>query len=296
MATVMAIGEVLWDVFADRKHLGGAPANVAYHLAQAGHHAILASTVGRDDLGQRALDRLGDAGVDVSLVTEDPAHATGVVQVTLDARGVPEFTITEDVAWDHIPPRPEMLAAAGHVSSLIFGTLAQRHAASRSTIEALLDAASGAKRVLDLNLRAPFYGPEIVRSCLEHATILKLSEDEARELPGLLGIEASDQVLARVAERFALERIYVTMGGRGCEVHDHGQVLRYPSVPIDVADTVGAGDAFTAALVDGELRGLDPRQIAAHATAAGAYVASRSGAMPAWTPRLRRQLGLVAPA
>ena len=293
MATILTIGEFLWDILPEGRHLGGAPANVAFHLAQIGHQAQPVSAVGDDELGERAIEIMRRGGVDTTLVTEDPVHPTGVVRVELDADGVPTFDITPEVAWDFIPTSAGLLAAVTGADAIVFGTLAQRHPRSRATIAAALDAApADGTRVLDLNLRPPFYDGEIVAASIEHATILKLSEEEMRLLPGLLGMPDDADFLPRLAARHALARIYVTRGARGCEVFAEGETTSAPATPVRVADTVGAGDAFTAGLIDGELRELETATIAANACAAGAFVASRSGATPSWTGELRETLGL----
>ncbi|MGD8395281.1 MAG: carbohydrate kinase [Candidatus Eiseniibacteriota bacterium] len=293
MAKVLTIGELLWDRMTDGDHLGGAPANVAFHLSQAGHQALLLSAVGDDAAGHRAMRQLAESGVDVTRITVDPRHPTGVVDVELDANGVPTFDIRRDVAWDHIPQPSDLDALLESTDAVVFGTLAQRQATSHATIDAVLGAGNQMPRIVDLNLRAPFYDRDVVRRSLERATILKLSDGELDLLPGLVGPEftggappLSAEALSGLAARFDLERIYVTRGAEGCDVHAGGELHHVPATPIQVADTVGAGDAFTAALVDGELRCLPPATIAAHAAAAGAFVASQPGAMPRWSETL----------
>ncbi len=292
MGTILTIGELLWDIFPDGNHLGGVPANVAYHLAQMGHRALLVSAVGQDELGRRAVEIIRAGGVDTGLVAEDPTHQTGIVQVELDADGVATFDITRDVAWDRIPATAELLGAVEQVDAIAFGTLAQRHPTSRATIAAALTAGAGCPRILDLNLRPPFFDPDVVAGSLAHATILKLNEDEILALPELLGLAAGDEFLPRLAATYDLDRIYITRGPDGCEVHTEGRTISRPAPPVTVADTVGAGDAFTAALIDGELRGLDAGTIATNACATGAFVAAQAGAMPRWTAALRTTLGL----
>jgi fructokinase len=291
MATILAIGELLWDVFPDERRLGGAPANVAYHLAQIGHHVHLASAVGADDLGRRALARLAESGVEIELVRVNDARPTGTVEVKLDERGVPTFHIARDVAWDHIPVTDALLHTAASADAIVFGTLAQREMESRASILRVADAAPGL-RVLDLNLRPPFQEPSVIRAALTRADVLKLNEDEAAGLPTLLNQATSASFLPELARTHSFRRIYVTRGAEGCDVVEGETTIRASAPSVSVADTVGAGDAFTAALVDGEIRGLPAARIAANACAAGAFVASRSGAMPAWTDELREQLGI----
>ncbi len=291
MAMILAIGELLWDVFPDERRLGGAPANVAYHLAQIGHRVHLASAVGADELGRVALARLEEAGVETELVSVDDERPTGTVEVKLDERGVPTFHIARNVAWDHIPVTDALMRTAASADAIVFGTLAQREVESRASILQVADAAPRL-RVLDLNLRPPFQESPVIRAALSRAGILKLSEDEAAGLPALLGQSTTASFLPELARAQGYRRIYVTRGAEGCDVVE-GETTVHASAPsVSVADTVGAGDAFTAALVDGEIRGLPAARIAANACAAGAFVASRAGAMPAWTDELRQQLGV----
>lgn len=291
MARILAIGELLWDVFPDERRLGGAPANVAYHLAQIGHRVHLASTVGADDMGRLARAQLEKDGVDTELVSVNPAKPTGTVAVELDERGVPSFHIARDVAWDHIPVTDGLLRAAASADAVVFGTLAQREDESRATILRVIATTPGL-RVLDLNLRPPFHAPAVIRAALAGASILKLNEDEATGLPALLDRPSSARFLPELARSRGYRRIYVTRGAEGCDVVDAQKSLHAPAPSVTVADTVGAGDAFTAALVDGEIRGLPAARIAANACAAGAFVAARAGAMPTWTDELREQLGI----
>jgi len=287
MATILCFGEVLWDLFPDGRRLGGAPANVAYHLAQMGHAARLVSCVGEDEAGAEALSRLAEAGVDTALVARDPARPTGTVQVTLDDAGVPAFAITEDVAWDAIPVTPALRAAAGEADAVVFGSLAQRAKRSRATLDKLLDAAGPALCLCDLNLRPPFVDAEVVKRSVARVQLLKLNEDEAARLPKLLGRPGGEELLDEMAGMPPLVAIYVTRGGKGVRIHLPGTRIEMPAPQVAVADTVGAGDAFTAALLDGVLSGRGEPEISERALELGAWVASQPGAMPPWTHGLR---------
>jgi fructokinase len=292
--SVLAIGEVLWDVLPDGERLGGAPANVAFHLTQAGHRVQLASAVGADALGERAVRMLAAAGIDTSLVATGADHATGSVRVELDASGVPAYYIEEEVAWDHIPLGEGLLRAARSADAIVFGTLAQRSSRSRETIREVLDAGAGALRVLDLNLRAPHASDAVSRSSMERADVLKLSHEEewALGIAADASAETRVQLLGQCAQQYRLRSIFVTRGADGAEyLGDHG-IVRTPSPPVQVADTVGAGDAFTAAMIDGLFRELAPEVILHNANAAGAHVASHRGAMVPWSDELRSLMGL----
>ena len=290
MASVLCFGELLWDRLPGGPRLGGAPANVAHHLAQLGVEARLASCVGEDEDGERALAQLREAGVDVTLVARSPRLPTGRVIVATDTPGAPRYHIEAPAAWDAILATAALLEAAAGADAIVYGTLAQRAAPSREALAAALDAAPGALRLCDLNLRPPFADPDVVRASLARATVLKLNEDELAALSGLLDLPAGDALPGHLREGFALRRIYVTRGSGGASAFDGEGRTDRPTPPVAVADSVGAGDAFTSALLFGELAGREAGRILEDACALGAFVASRAGAMPAWPAALRARL------
>lgn len=289
MNAVLCFGELLWDELPTGARLGGAPANAAYHLAQFGLAARLVSAVGQDAAGTQALTEMAAAGVDVSLVTRQALLPTGRVSVQLTDEG-PRYRIAEGVAWDAIPSGPQLSAAAAATQAVVFGTLAQRSAANRATLASLLDSAGKALIVCDLNFRPPFVPAAALSESLRRAEVLKLNEDELAALPLLLDMPGGKDFPRSLCERYELRRLYLTRGKDGCRVVDAAGVLDTPAPAVTVADSVGAGDAFTAAMVYGELQGWPPARSARTACALGAFVAGASGAMPAWPPGLRERL------
>jgi fructokinase len=282
--TVIGLGEILWDVFPSGRRLGGAPANFAYCSHLLGNRSIIASRIGADELGRELRQALQQTGVsDLSLQT-DPSHPTGTVQVQLSSEGQPSFQIMENVAWDFLEWNESWEPLARTADAICFGTLAQRSPFSRSSILKFLDtAAPGALRVFDINLRQSFYSRDIVTSSLEHASILKLNNEELPVLSSMLGagIGAESSFCQHLLDHFDLQLVCVTRGANGSLMVDRNGMHEHSGFPVEVADTVGAGDAFTAGLVHERLRGGTLAEINDTANRIGAWVASRPGAMPA---------------
>jgi fructokinase len=281
--TVVGLGELLWDMFPHGKQLGGAPANFAYMTALLGDRGVVASRIGKDRLGQEAIWHLKSSGLDTSQIQMDPAHATGTVQVQVDSKGQPEYKITEDVAWDHMSWTPEWETLAKSADAICFGSLAQRSEVSRSTIRKFLQSVGAdVARIFDVNLRQAFYSAEILRVALLHANIMKVNHEELPRIVELFGESYSVERDAAcwLAEEFGLKLVCVTRGHRGSLLVCGGKTNEHPGFTIKVADTVGAGDAFTAALVHHWLRKAPLPEINLAANRLGAWVASQEGAMP----------------
>jgi fructokinase len=281
--TVVGLGELLWDMFPHGKQLGGAPANFAYMTALLGDRGIVASRVGQDRLGQEAIWQLKSSGLDTSQIQSDPAHATGTVQVQVDSKGQPEYRITEDVAWDHLAWTPEWEALAKSTDAVCFGSLAQRSEVSRSTIRRFLQSVrADAARVFDVNLRQAFYSGEVLRVALLHANMMKVNHEELPRIVELFGENFGGERDAAcwLAEEFGVKLVCVTRGHRGSLLVCGDETDEHPGFTIKVADTVGAGDAFTAALVHHWLRKAPLPAINLAANRLGAWVASQEGAMP----------------
>jgi fructokinase len=285
MDRILCFGEVLWDLLPRGRFLGGAPLNVAYHLAQLGCASALISAVGRDKLGQEALATITAAGVDASAITQHPTLATGTAEVQLDTNGQARFQIKQPVAWDEIAVE----AALGQPApaAIVFGTLALRSPANRVALTRLLNAFPAARVVCDLNLRPPFDDLALVAPLLGRITLLKLNADEARRLCGRAAT-ATDwrEMSAELRERHHGATICITLGAEGAGLRDGSSWFSVVAPPVTVRDTVGAGDAFTAALVTGWLRaaGTQPDwpRILRAACALGGFVASQDGAQPAY--------------
>lgn len=308
----VAVGELLWDLLPSGPRLGGTTANYAILSARLGASSALVSCVGKDDFGVQAHDRLQaivcDAGMrgslDLSNVQTSATLPTGTVSVELDAAGRPNYVIHSPVAWDAIELTPAVLDLAGRASAVCFGTLAQRHAVSRATIQAFLDATQPSTiRVCDLNLRMPFCTAEAVQWALLHSTVLKVSDEELPEVGRLLNdprigahLDTDLTLAATTAARALLERapqcrmVAVTLGPHGSVIVDAHSHHRHYGFPTQVADTVGAGDAFTAGMVHGYSSGVSIDRINQVANLCGSFVASQPGATPALPASLLAQI------
>jgi fructokinase len=279
---VVGLGEVLWDCFDDTRRAGGAPANVAFHAAQLGAVGLVCSRVGEDDLGAELLDFLARHGLSVETIQRDAHHATGTVTVHSGAQAGPSYTIHQDVAWDFLEMTPQWRETCSRAAAVCFGTLAQRSPQSRATIHACLQASAGALLVYDVNLRPPFIERSWIEASLGRCHVAKLNADEHEVLADLLGLKASGQAAFACAliERYGLQAACITRGADGCLIATVDEVVEAPGVEVTVVDTVGAGDAFTAALTLGWLRHWPLGNVAAFANEVGALVAARPGAMP----------------
>ena len=287
MFVMLGLGEALWDVFHDRKVLGGAPCNFAYHVKALGHEGVPLSRVGRDKRGHELLGALRALGLRTDLIQSDAVHATGEVLVTLDGQGVPDFTVVEDVAWDYMEPEAAWIAAARQADAVCFGTLAQRSPGSRLAIARVLDAAEQSVLIYDVNFRQQFYSRQIVRESLARTTVLKLNELEVDQMRELLGrSDGEAEFLRGIMDEFDVALTCVTLGPKGCTLYSREHTVSRGAPAVSVADTVGSGDAFAAALAVKYLQGCPLESIAEGANLLGAYVAGRHGA----TPRLSAEV------
>lgn len=280
---VLGIGELLWDLLPAGPRLGGAPFNAIAHLARLGYAATYVTSVGADDLGLAALAAARRLGVDQRYIrTVD--LPTGTARVRLDADGSPQFEIAQPTAYEDIDLTDAEVGeiASRHPRAVVFGTLAQRSPAVRAVTDRLIDALPTALRVYDVNLRTDCWSPSLVDDLMRRATIAKLNVDEMTGLAAQFHAPAEPPMAfcAAVAERFRLLGVCVTRGPLGACLWLEGGYLEDPGVPVRVVDTVGAGDAFTAALIDGLIRRDEPGRILRSANALGAFVASRPGAVP----------------
>lgn len=279
---VVGLGEVLWDLLPSGRQLGGAPANCAFHADRLGAQGIIVSSVGADELGRELLERLGTLGLDTRYVSVGPEHPTGTVSVELDPKGGPQYVIHAPVAWDFIPFTPELAGLAERADAVCVGCLAQRSATSRQTIQRFLATTLPAcLRVFDLNLRQHYYDREVIEQTLKRCQVLKLNEAEwpllARLLDAPPGVPEGVEQLRR---QWGLRLIARTSGEKGSELYSAEGVLRRAAPALRVVDTVGAGDAFTAALVIGLLRNESLEHVHESATQLAAYVCTQSGATP----------------
>lgn len=276
---IVGIGELLWDMLPSGKAIGGAPANFAYHAGRLGEEGWVVSTVGDDALGHEILDVLDEKRLHSLVAMVD--KPTGTVQVSLDDAGVPTYSIVEDVAWDHIPFTPKMQDLASRADAVCFGSLVQRNGSRASVLKFLEAVPASALKVFDINLRQHFYTPEILRKSLEIADVLKINDEEIVTLSEMFGLGSDPREACRkLIGQYSLRFVLLTKGARGSEVISPDEVIPQGVGKVDVVDTVGAGDAFTAAFTVAYLRGdslADAQKLAGEVTA---YVCSHKGAMP----------------
>ncbi len=280
---VVGMGEALWDVLPEGKKLGGAPANFAYHVSQFGLDSRVVSAVGEDALGAEILDNFSRKGV--KYLIDTVPYPTGTVQVEIDQAGVPQYEIKENVAWDNIPYTERLENLARQTKAVCFGSLAQRNVVSRETINRFLDAMpedEGRLVVFDVNLRQGFYNKEILCHSMKRCNILKINDEElvtVSRLFGYPGIDLQDKCWILLG-KYNLKMLILTCGINGSYVFTPGNVSFQPTPKVEVADTVGAGDSFTATFISSLLKGKSVTEAHELAVAVSAYVCTQNGAMP----------------
>jgi len=279
---ILSIGEVLWDLLPSGRKVGGAPANFAFHCRQLGADVRILSRVGDDDLGRELVRFYRSLGLSTELIETDPTAPTGTVGVEL-CDGQPKYTIRENVAWDRIEASEAAIRFAQSVNAVCFGSLAARNAVTLQTIRKLVgETPPSALRVLDLNLRDPFVDRHVIESVLDLANVLKLNDDELARLAAMFGV--SGFTAAQHAEwftiRYGLKMVILTCGSQGSRIFVDGREYSCDSRKVDVVDTVGAGDAFTAAAVIGLLSHWPIETINERANEIAAFVCTQSGATP----------------
>jgi fructokinase len=283
---IITFGEFLWDVFPKSRHPGGAPFNVACHLSAFGHNPQFITSVGTDKPGTAILAELESRGLSGVFVQKNTTYPTGRVMVQFDSKGEPNYTIATPSAWDYIATTTAMHKASGNASAIIFGSLAQRTRHNRESLARLLD--NSRFRVFDVNLRPPFTNRTIVENSLRRADLVKLNSAELVTLSSWFALPDSEKAAAvTLAEKFDCQTVCVTRGQNGSAIwHRHSWTERPGCKPTLTGtesaekDSVGAGDAFLAALVDGLLANKSAEEILAFANAAGAWVAGSAVATP----------------
>jgi fructokinase len=289
MYDVIGLGELLWDCFPDTRRPGGAPANVAFHAQQLGLSAAVATRVGIDPLGDEVVQFLQQQGLSTTLVQRDPHHGTGTVTVEPRPTGT-TYTFLENSAWDFLTVDETWRIALSQTRAVCFGTLAQRHPASRATIHAAVQLTPAtALRVYDINLRPPFYDREWIIASLQLANIAKCNDEEVAVLAQMLSAPSAELIpfAQWLRHTYRLEAVCITRGGAGAIGVSATEVCEAAGIPIIVADTVGAGDAFTAGLIWSVLNSRPLRNTIPFANHLGALVASHPGAMPVLTSEIR---------
>src|SRR5579864_4053387 len=284
---IVSVGEVLWDILPSAEHLGGAPFNFAWHAHNLGHDVCFVSAVGNDYRGHQALEQMAEAGLTTRFIRPVPDHPTGTVTVAMDSLGLPHYTIHRPAAYDFPALSPADFDSLLHPAPdwIYFGTLQQMSAPASDLTLKLLAAAPSARRFYDLNLRTDSFTPELVLTLAQQAHVLKLNEQEVpalREIAAIQG-DSREQFCRNCLRVFELEAICITLGPEGCALLIGNEYLESPGFPLKIADTIGAGDAFSAALLHGINACWPSSQIAAFANRVGALVASRAGGTPKWS-------------
>ena len=284
----LAFGEILWDIIEGKAHIGGAPFNLAAHMAKLGAAFSLFSSVGDDQLGKAARDRCRSFGIETGLLTTIRELPTGTVEVELDKTGKPEYTIHEPVAWDRIGQGVDLEASLGErkLDLIVFGTLAQRSEENRALLERLLDLVKPDERFFDVNLRLHYYSEAIIQNSLKHTTILKLNDEEVPVVSRALwkDTQGDTAFFNRLKEEYPIHTLLISRGKDGSSLFysDRGRTIRHyePIVEVSVKDTVGAGDSFSAAYLTAFLHGEAREQALRFASRLSSFVASSSGAVP----------------
>lgn len=294
---IVGLGEVLWDILPERTCLGGAPANFAYITTLMGETGIVASRVGQDSRGSEALRHMEDLGLGIDQVQTDPGHPTGTVQVEIDDKGLPCYEIAQPVAWDFLSWTRAWQQLAESADAVCFGSLAQRSETSRATIQQFLQTSKRAVKIFDVNLRQSYYSQAVVTHSMKLADIVKLNDEELPKIMALCELSHQDERSSaqKIIDAFDLKLVCVTRGGRGSLLVTKDAASEHPGFHVQVADTVGSGDAYTAGLVHEYLKAtararvnFDPTRLDQMsldgmnevANRVGAWVASEVGAMP----------------
>lgn len=284
---VVGMGETLWDVLPEGKKIGGAPANFAYHVSQFGLPSCVVSAIGDDALGKEIIENFTSKGLG-QLIAEVP-YPTGTVQVEIDQTGIPLYDIKENVAWDNIPYTEHLDALAKRTKAVCFGSLAQRNVVSRETINHFLDTMpkdDDSLIVFDVNLRQGFYNKEILCKSMQNCNILKINDEElitVSRMFGYPGIDLQDKCWILLG-KYNLKMLILTCGINGSYVFTPGNVSFQPTPKVEVADTVGAGDSFTAAFIASILKGKSVTEAHTIAVKTSAFVCTQKGAMPILPP------------
>lgn len=280
---VVGIGEALWDVLPDGKKIGGAPANFAYHVSQCGWQSKVVSAVGNDKLGDEIIANFQKKSLNVLI--EKVAYPTGTVQIELNAEGIPCYDIKENVAWDNIPFTDRLQQLASNTCVVCFGSLAQRNMVSRETINAFLDTMPEGPdqyKIFDINLRQAFYTEKIIRDSLQRCNVLKINDEELDVIGRMFGYEEMDlpETCRALLREYCLKMLILTCGIHGSYVFTSQDSSFLETPKVEVVDTVGAGDSFTAAFISSILHGKTVKEAHRRAVDVSAYVCTQNGAMP----------------
>jgi len=297
MSVVIGIGELLWDLLPGGKQLGGAPSNFAYIASLLGNRAVVVSRVGNDDLGREAVSRLQSISIDTTHVQTDNTHPTGTVSVTIDATGLPDFQIAPDVAWDYIEWNNSLQQLALEADIVCFGSLAQRREPSRSTIHHFLRTTrESCLRIFDVNLRQSYYDAISLKTGMALSTVVKVNDEELPIVLQTCGLPTSNDDTSDaelLLDHFGMELVCVTRGQKGSLLLAKDKRSEHPGFRVRVADTIGAGDAFTATLAHFYREGQSLDAINDAANRVASWVSSQPGATP---PATAEQIAQLSPS
>jgi len=287
---IVGIGEILWDILPSGKVLGGAPANFVYHVQELGESSVVVSCVGNDELGQEIISSLESMDMSTEFLYVDKKHSTGVSSVKVNKAGTPSYLIKEGVAWDYIPASPLLCELASKSAAVCFGTAAQRSELSRMTIQQFLGLMGQETiRVFDINLRQNFYSQDMIKTSLSLANVLKLNLNELSVLKKLLRLNGEEKkILNELSREYSLHLIALTKGSAGSILFKEGKISKHEGYRINVEDSVGAGDAFVAAIVTGLLRGYELDDLHKKANRVASYTCSKKGGTPSLTNEIRK--------
>ena len=287
----VSFGAIIWDIIDGKKYLGGAPFNLAAHLAKLGAESYIISRIGKDALGEEALKVAAGLGVDISLVQLDTIHSTGTVKVSLTGDGQPSYIIDEDVAYDYIQVNDRLVARIKDIGieAFSFGTLEQRSELTRNTLYFILDSLKIEYVLYDVNLRQNYYSKETVQKSLSYANLLKLNSEELAQLSDLIYNKklSEKQFFSQLDKDYSLKSICVTKGENGCSVYSAGKIKEVLGNRVKVLDTVCDGAAFSAVFLYKYYQTGEPYQAAELANCIGGYVASCRGAIPEYSEEIK---------
>jgi len=287
---IVGLGEILWDMLPSGKALGGAPANFAFHAKELGESSVVISCVGNDEMGREIISSLENMDMSTEFLYIDKTHPTGVVSVTINKEMKPSYLIQEGVAWDYIPTSALLSELAFKSTAVCFGTAAQRSQLSRMTIQKFVGLmGQDSIRVFDINLRQNFYSLDVIETSLSLANVLKLNVNELSVVKKLLRLnEDEEKILNELSRKYSLRLIALTKGMEGSILYSEGRISKHEGYRINLEDTVGAGDAFVAALVTGLLRGYELDDLNNKANCVASYICSKHGGTPSLTNEIRQ--------
>jgi fructokinase len=292
---ILSVGEVLWDIVGDESHLGGAPFNVCAHMAKMDHDSYIFSMLGNDSLGNRIKEKVKQLNIHTQFLNTHQSKATSTVNVYLED-GQPEYTIHENVAWDDLKADKEILELVQKKTwdVVIFGLLAQRQSENASKIYDIVKAANARHTFLDVNVRKQYYTKSKLEKSFHLASIVKMNADELALMRDLFYPNEVEERFAaeKIFSKFNLSVLIITLGGDGAWAYAHKKWYKASAKEVEVSDTIGAGDSFSAAFLHAYLKGQNVQEALNLAVEMGGFVASRAGAIPEYDAMISDKLGI----